>query len=69
MPHSPTHRPYYDEWINSIWSTAESFMPYREYEALRIRKDSNQSYKAATKALKNANKLKAEAKKAARESK
>lgn len=64
MPHSPTHRPYYDEWTNSVWSTADNYMPYREYEALRIRKEANQSYKAATSALKKANKLKAEAKKA-----
>ena len=65
----PVKRPFYDEWINSPWSTAENFMPYPEYEALRMRKESNQSYKAATAALKDANKLKAQAAKAVKRSK
>ena len=64
----PVKRPFYDEWINSVWSTAENYMPYPEYEALRIRKESNQSYKAATAALKDANKLKKQAKSAVKKS-
>jgi hypothetical protein len=62
----PVKRPFYDEWINSPWSTAENFMPYPEYESLRMRKESNQSYKAATAALKDAKKLEKKAKKAER---
>lgn len=65
----PVNRPFYEEWLNSPWSGAENHMPYREYEALRIRKESNQSYKAATAALKDANKLKKQAAKAVKRSK
>lgn len=61
-------RPFYDEWINSVWSTAENYMPYPEYEALRMRKEANQSYKAATAALKDANKMKKQAKSAVKRS-
>lgn len=61
-------RPFYDEWLNSPWSTAENFMPYPEYEALRFRKESNQSYKAATAALKDANKMKKQSEAAVKKS-
>jgi hypothetical protein len=49
-------RPFWNEWQNSPWSSAENFMPYKEYEALRYRKDSKmelaKAKKAAVKAAK-----------------
>ena len=49
-------RPFWNEWQNSPWFSAENFMPYKEYEALRFRKDSKaelaQAQKAASQAAK-----------------
>lgn len=61
VPHT-----YREEWLKSRYSTAENYMPYEEYYAVRIRHDSNQSYKAATAAFKDAKKLEKQGKKAVR---
>ncbi len=50
----PTPRTYYNDWLNSPWSTAENFMPYEEYAAIRARKDANANYNAAKKAASSA---------------
>jgi hypothetical protein len=65
----PINREFYDEWLKSPWSTAENYMPYEEYASLRIRREANQSYKAATIALKDATKLRKQADKAAKRAK
>ena len=50
-------RPFWNEWQNSPWSTAENYMPYKEYEALRFRKDSKEELKQAKKAAADAAKV------------
>lgn len=63
VPHT-----YREEWLKSRYSTLENYMPYEEYYAVRVRGEANQSYRAATAALKDANKLKKQATKAVKRS-
>jgi hypothetical protein len=50
----PTPREYYNDWLQSPWSTAENFMPYDEYAAIRASKEANANYNAAKKSAANA---------------
>ena len=63
VPHT-----YRSEWMQSPYSTAENYMPYEEYYALRVRTEPNQNYLKAKAANKNASKMLAESKKAVKRS-
>ena len=39
VPHT-----YREEWLKSPYSTAENYMPYEEYYAIRVRTEPNQSF-------------------------
>jgi hypothetical protein len=65
----PENRPYWDEWKNSPWSgDAEGVnpvMPYKEFEAIMIRKDVKKELARAKKAAADARKTLKQARKAA----
>jgi hypothetical protein len=64
MPHSPTHRPFYDEWLKSPFSGAENFIPYKEWAAVRIRKDAKEEVAKAKKVAADARKTLKQARRA-----
>jgi hypothetical protein len=60
VPHT-----YREEWLKSRYSTAENYMPYQEYYAVRLRKDVKTEMKAAKAAAADARKTLKRARKAA----
>jgi hypothetical protein len=63
VPHT-----FREEWLKSRYSTAENYMPYEQYYALRVRTEPNQNYLQAKAANKDAKKTLAESKKAVKRS-
>jgi len=63
VPHT-----FREEWLKSRYSTAENYMPYQEYYALRMKTEPNQNYLQAKAANKDAKKMLAQSKKAVKRS-
>ena len=63
VPHT-----YREEWLKSPYSTAENYMPYEQYYAIRVRTEPNQSFLRAKAANKDAQKILAASKKAVKRS-
>jgi hypothetical protein len=65
----PESRPYWNEWKNSPWSgdagSGNPGMPYKEFEAIMIRKDAKRELARAKKAAADAKKTLKQARKAA----